>query len=104
MQGNAKDKGCEVKRYMLLHFGFEKPTSEIMKAWDAWFESISHRQVERSGFACGREVSKNGSRELPWNAESITGYNLIEAESMGEAEQLARSNPFIASIRIYELR
>jgi hypothetical protein len=36
--------------------------------------------------------------------QSIAGYNLIEAESLDAAEKLARSNPFIATIRIYELR
>jgi hypothetical protein len=36
--------------------------------------------------------------------ESITGYNIIEAESLDAAEKLARSNPYIASIRIYEVR
>ena len=36
--------------------------------------------------------------------ESITGYNIIEAESLEAAEKLAQSNPFIASIRIYEVR
>ena len=36
--------------------------------------------------------------------DCITGYNVIEAESMDEAEKLAQTNPFISSIRIYELR
>ncbi len=36
--------------------------------------------------------------------ESITGYNIIEAESLDAAEKLAQSNPFIASIRVYEMR
>ena len=35
--------------------------------------------------------------------ESITGYSVIEAESLDEAENIARGNPFIASIRIYEI-
>lgn len=93
-----------MKKFMLLHFGFEKPTPEIMSAWKAWFESIADRQVAQGGFGAGREISKSGSRDLPWNMESITGYNIIEAESLEAAEKLARSNPFIASIRIYELR
>jgi hypothetical protein len=92
-----------LKKFMYLHFGFEKPTPEIMKAWHAWFESISDRQVDQGGFNGGREISKSGTRDLPWNTES-TGYNFIEAESLDEAEKLAQSNPFIASIRIYELR
>jgi uncharacterized protein YciI len=35
--------------------------------------------------------------------ESITGYNIINAESLEEAEQLAQNNPYIASIRVYEI-
>lgn len=93
-----------MKRFMLLHFGFEQPTPEIMEAWHAWFESISDKEVDRGGFSGGREISKNGIRDLPWNVESITGYNIIEAESLDAAEKLAQSNPFIASIRIYEVR
>ncbi len=93
-----------MKKFMLLHFGFQKPTPEIMQAWKAWFESISDKQVEQGGFSGGREISKSGTRELPWNMESITGYNIIEAESLEAAAKFAESNPFIASIRIYEIR
>jgi hypothetical protein len=28
-----------VKKFVLLHYGFEKPTPEIMAAWGKWFES-----------------------------------------------------------------
>jgi hypothetical protein len=93
-----------MKKFMLLHFGFEKPTPEIMKAWKAWFASIADRQVEQGGFGAGREISKSGARDLPWNMDSITGFNIIQAESLDAAEELARKNPFISSIRIYELR
>lgn len=93
-----------MKKFMFLHFGFEKPTPEIMAAWMAWFKSIADKQIEQGGFSGDREISKSGTRYLPWNRESITGYNIIEAESLDAAEKLARSNPFIASIRIYELR
>jgi hypothetical protein len=89
---------------MLLHFGFEKPTPTIMKAWKAWLESISDKQVDQGGFGEGREISKRGVEDLPWSRESITGYNVVEAESLDAAVELARSNPFVASIRIYELR
>lgn len=93
-----------VKKFMFLHFGFEKPTPKIMKAWEAWLESIADKQVDQAGFSGGREISRNGSRDLPWNMESITGYNIIEAESLEAAEKLAQTNPFIAGIRVYELR
>jgi hypothetical protein len=93
-----------MKTFMFLHFGFEKPTSEIMGAWKAWFASIADKQIEQGGFTGGREISKNGTKDLPWNRESITGYNIIEAENLDDAEKLAQGNPFIASIRIYDLR
>jgi len=93
-----------VKKFMLLHFGFKEPTPDIMKAWKAWFESIADRQIDQGGFSGGREISKSGFEDLPWNMESITGYNIIEAESLDAAEKLAQGNPFISSIRIYEMR
>ena len=93
-----------MKKFVLLHFGFEKPTPEIMEAWNTWFESIKNQTVENIGFNGGREISKSGTRELPWDMESITGYSVIEAESLDEAEKLAKTNPFIASIRVYEVR
>ena len=40
-----------------------------------------------------------------WNPlESITGYKVIEAEGLDAMEKPAQDNPFIASIRIYEVR
>jgi len=93
-----------VKKFVLLHFGFENPTPEIMDAWNAWFESIADHSIENVGFGSGREISKSGTRDLPWDMESITGYSVIEAESIEAAEELAQTNPFISSIRVYEVR
>lgn len=93
-----------MKRFMLLHIGFEKPTPEIMGAWQAWFESIADRTEENGGFMGGREISEDGTSELPWGMDSITGYSIIRADSLDEAEAIAKENPFIASIRVYELR
>lgn len=93
-----------MKKFVLLHFGFEKPTPEIMKAWGAWFESLGENSVENLGFSGGREISAAGTQDLPWGMDSITGCSIIEAESLDEAEKIAQANPFIASIRVYEVR
>ncbi len=93
-----------MKKYMLLMFGFEKPTPEIMGAWSKWFESIADKMVDQGGFHGGaREISDAGTKDLPMGMESITGYTIINAENLDEAEQLAQSNPYIASIRVYEI-
>jgi hypothetical protein len=101
-RSNHKER--EVKKFMLLMYGFEKPTPEIMKAWGTWFESVADRTVDQGGFSGGREISASGTKDLPMGMESITGYTIIEAESLDEAEKIAQDNPYIASIRVYEVR
>ena len=93
-----------MKRFMLLHFGFEKPSPEIMAAWGKWFESVADKSVDNGGFhGAARESSKSGARDRPMNMDSITGFSIINAESLEEAEQIAADNPYIASIRLYEI-
>jgi len=93
-----------MKKYLLLHVGFEQPTPEIMQAWQAWFASIAERQVEQAGFGRGIEITASGMRHLPWDRDAMTGYNIVEAESLEAAAEIARSNPLVAAIRVYELR
>ncbi len=93
-----------MKKFMLLHFGFEQPTPEIMEAWKAWFASLGERNIEQGGFhGAAIEISNGGTIDLPMGPDSITGYNLIHAENIEEAEALAQGNPYIASIRVYEV-
>ena len=93
-----------MKRFMLLHYGFEKPTPEIMSAWGKWFELVADKTVDNGGFHGGaREISRDGSKDLPMGADSITGYSIIKAENLEDAEKIAEDNPFIASIRVYEI-
>lgn len=93
-----------MKRYMLLHYGFEKPTPEIMDAWKAWFGSIADRTVENGGFhGAAREISADGSKGLVMDRDCITGYTIIEAETIDEAEKIASENPYITGIRVYEI-
>lgn len=91
-------------KFLLMHMGFEKPSPEDMKKWGAWFESLADCQVDQVGFKGGREISKDGTKDLPWDIDCITGFNVIEAESMEAAEKLAAGCPFIKGIRVYEMR
>jgi|TARA_B100001971_G_C18103222_1_gene490050 hypothetical protein len=93
-----------VKKFVLLHYGFEKPTPEIMGAWGKWFKEIEGCTEDQCGFGDAREISASGTKELPMGMESITGYTIINAESLDAAEKIAMGNPYIASIRVYEVR
>jgi len=94
-----------MKKFIIFHYGFETPTPEIMGAWSKWFESIGERIVDPgSPLGDGKEITKSGTKELPLGKESLTGYTVIRAESMDEAEKIAKDCPMISSIRIYEAK
>ena len=93
-----------MKNYLILHYGFEKPTPEEMGAWNKWFESIADKQVDRGHLPGGREISHSGTKDLPFAKDSITGYTVIEAENLDEAERVAQECPIVASTRVYEIR
>ena len=92
-----------MKRFVIFHYGFEMPTPEIMEAWSKWFESIGEKIVDPgSPLGNGREISRSGTKELPMGLDSLTGYTVIHAESIEEAEKIAKSCPMITSIQVYE--
>lgn len=93
-----------MKTYVFLHYGFETPTPEIMDAWTKWFESLGDALIENRGpFLSGREITRAGTRELVMDKDAITGYSLIQAESLDEALELAGTCPYITGIRVYEV-
>lgn len=91
-----------MKRFVFLTYGFETPTREIISAWGKWFESIKDNIVEMARLKDGREISRAGTTDLPLGLESITGFIIVEAASLDEAERMAARNPYISSIRVYE--
>ncbi|WP_147456660.1 YciI family protein [Leptospira stimsonii] len=93
-----------MKKYLFLSIGFEQPTQEIMKAWGTWFALIKDRIADAGGhFSKGREITRNGTIQLPLDLNAITGYLIVHAESMEEAEEIARKCPIITSLKVFEI-
>lgn len=92
-----------MKKFVFLTYGFERPTPEIMAAWREWFESIKDNIVEQGHFPRGREISKDGTKDLALGSDSITGYLIVNAENFEAADKMAQRNPYISSIRFYEV-
>ncbi len=92
-----------MKKFIFLYYGYETPTPEIHKAWGEWFASNGDKFVDSGNpFGDGREITHNGSSELPLGLDSITGYSIINAENMDEAERIAKTCPYVAGVRVYE--
>lgn len=92
-----------LKKFVFLTFGFQTPTPEIMDAWGRWFKSIEENVIEKGHFPRGREISKAGAIDLALGPDSITGFVIVKAASFDDAESMAQSNPYISSIRLYEV-
>ena len=92
-----------MKKFLMLYYGYEEPTPEVMDAWQRWFATVGDRFVD-SGNPLGNclEVTKIGSREISPDQGAASGYSIISAESREEAERLLEGCPMISSVRLYE--
>lgn len=92
-----------MKKFVLMSVGFEMPTPQVQQAWMSWFGSIADRMVDSgSPLGPGREVTKNGTKELGHGLDAVTGYTVIKAESLDEAEAIAKTCPIVTGMRVYE--
>ncbi len=92
-----------MQKFVMLTIGFENPTPEIMAAWGAWFESIKDNVVEMGRLGGGKEISKAGTKDLPMGLDATTGFMIVKAENHDAAMKMAETNPYITSIRVYQL-
>jgi hypothetical protein len=92
-----------MKKYIFLSVGYETPTPEIQEAWGKWFASIGDKIIDGgSPFRAGREITRDGSKDLPIGLDAITGYMILNAEDLDEAERIAKACPIITAMRVYE--
>ena len=91
-------------KFYFLFIGFTQPTPEIMQSWMQWFKSVEDKAADMGNMlGQGREITKNGAKELPMDLDSVTGYMIFNAENIDEAEKIAKSCPMITSVKIYEV-
>ena len=94
-----------MKKFVLLYTGTrdQAPTDESIAAWGEWFASIGDKLVDAGNpFGQGREVSTGNTTELSPSATGVTGYTLINAQDIDEAEKVALAHPTVESILVYE--
>lgn len=92
-----------MKKFVFISVGFETPTPEIQKAWADWFASIGDKIVDSGNpLGPGKEVTKDGVKDLQKGKDAQTGYTIIKAENMEEAVAIAQTSPIMTSMRVYE--
>ena len=94
-----------MKKFVLLYRGTrdQAPTEESTAAWTEWFTSLGDQVVDVGNpFGQGREVSASDTTEISPSADGVTGYTLINAQDIDEAEKIALSHPIVPSIQVFE--
>jgi hypothetical protein len=84
--------------------GMAPPSEDIMQAWTSWGDKVGS-QLTDFGSPTGPRTRVGGSGEpLP-----ITGYTIVEADSLDDARVLCDGHPFLDgapadfSVDVYEL-
>jgi len=93
-----------MSKFVFLFKGlWPEPTPEVTEAWTSWFTEIGANLVDSGNpFGPGREVTDSATTDLPQGAESITGYTIVNADNIDEAEKLLANCPINTSVLVYE--
>ena len=75
----------------------EEEQQQVMAAWGRWFQELGPAIVDGGApIGAARTVSSNGAADGA-GANPVTGYTLIEAESLDDAAAKAQGCPVLAS-------
>jgi hypothetical protein len=90
--------------YLFLFKGFVTPTPEIGAAWQAWFSDNADRMVDSGKpMSHGYEIAGETVEQIEPGRDSFTGYAILTAESEEDAIAIAKTNPMITSVVLYQL-
>lgn len=97
-------------KFILAYRGGSVPETEadqqsVMEAWMGWFGSIGESVVD-GGNPFGASMSRTGDgAPAPGAPSALTGYSIVEADSIEAATELAGGCPVLAdggSVDVYE--
>jgi hypothetical protein len=91
-----------MSKFVFLYYGQSEPTDDVMAAWHEWFTSIGEKIVDSGNpFGPGREVTGGNGADITGAMAPATGYSIVNADSLDEAEKLLVGCPS-ATTRVYE--
>ena len=85
-------------KFVLLYTGSgtpetEEEQAEAMAAWGAWYEAMGEAITDGGNpFSASKSVTKSGISDGPVSSPAITGYTIIEADSLENAAAKAESH------------
>jgi hypothetical protein len=90
-------------KYLLSYHGGGMPETEeegarVMAAWESWMGGLGNAMVD-GGNPTGQSatVGSDGSTSPGGGANPVTGYSIIEADSLDAAVELVKGCPILQS-------
>jgi YCII-related domain len=96
--------------YVLLYKGGGVPATEeeqqrVMAAWGAWYEKLGQAVVDGGNpFGPSKAIGPDGTAS-DGAPSGMTGYSIVQADSLDAATELGRSCPIIdggGTVEVYE--
>jgi hypothetical protein len=96
--------------YVLLYRGGGMPETEaeqqqVMAAWGTWYEQLGQALADGGNpFGPARSIAPDGTVS-DGGASGLTGYTILQADSLDAATEMGKSCPIIASggsVEVYE--
>ena len=90
-------------KFLMAYHGGSVPDSpeegaRVMAAWEAWFASMGRAVLDAGNpVSQARMVAADGAVSAGGGPNPVTGYSLIEADSLDAAVVLAHNCPVLAS-------
>jgi hypothetical protein len=76
----------------------EAEQAEVMAAWGTWFGGLGESVLDRgSPIVVAKTVSSDGSTRDGGGANPLSGYSLVEADSLESAVEIAKGCPVLAT-------
>jgi YCII-related domain len=95
--------------YVLLYKGGGVPATEeeqqqVMADWGSWYGKLGQAMVDGGNpFGPSRSVAADGSASD--GGSGMTGYSIVQADSLDAATEMARSCPIVTgggTVEVYE--
>lgn len=90
-------------KYLLGYHGGGMPETpeegeRVMAAWRSWMEGLGNGLVDGGNPTMpGKTVAANGRVSDGGGSNPLTGYSIIEAQSLDDAVRLSKDCPILAS-------
>lgn len=99
-----------MSKYVLLYHGGAQPdpadTAKVMAEWQAWFDQMGEAVVDGGNpFGAGQVITDAKGTTKAAEAGQLTGYSILKADSLAQAEKLAQGCPHLkmgGMVSVYE--